>query len=456
MPQPILDLLHSPRFAPVALLLVLGLLTRFVGLDHPGSVVFDEVHFGKYSTAYCCSGARIFDVHPPHAKLLIGAGARLAGYEGGVAFERIGEPFGEVSPIPLRLVPALVGALLPLLLFILLLQLGASLPAALFGGLLVVAENALVVQSRLVNVDVVLVGATFATLVLFLAARRATTWRRSVGLYALSGVLAGVAVGSKLTGLVALALPGVILAVGWWEGRGWRRLREAVLVMAGFLAVALAVYLLGWWLHFNLLTEPGPADAWGRWSGYFLQDLAKVHRDIFNFNMGLTQEHGDGSRWWGWPWMHSPIYYWVEGRARIYLLGNPLVWWGAALLLVVLLINLPLGRVSNLGARGERRLPLWLPLWGFAGAYLPFIFIDRVMFLYHYLTPLLFSLVAVVLWLDEIGWIRGTARWRQRASFYGVVAALFTLFVAVAPLTYGTEWGAGVGDWLFERLPAWR
>ena len=449
------SLFADSRFRLAALLLLLGLLSRGIGLGHPDSVVFDEVHFGKYATAYCCTGTRIFDSHPPHSKLLIAGGARLAGYDGGVAFERIGEPFGEVSPVPLRLVPMLAGALLAPLIFVLLLQLGASTPAALLGGLLVLLDNALVVQARLVSPDTLLIAATFGSLALILAAERAAG-RRAWLLYGLAGAVAGLAVGSKHTGMVALALPGLILLVHWWEARSVERLLEAVGRMAWFLAVAVAVYLAGWWLHFNLLTEPGPADAWGEWSGRFLADFMEVHHDIFSFNTGLTVGHGDGSRWWGWPWMHSPIYFWVEGAARIYLLGNPLVWWGSALLLVVLSVNLALGRVSTLSARGERRRPLWLPLWGFAGAYLPFILIDRVMFLYHYLTPLLFSLMAVVLWLDEIGWVRGGAGWRQRFGYFAVVTGALAAFVFISPLTYGTEWGSGVGDWIFERVPAWR
>jgi dolichyl-phosphate-mannose--protein O-mannosyl transferase len=50
---------------PLALLLLLGALTHFSGLAHPREVVFDEATFGNYVSAYCCTGERIFDVHPP-------------------------------------------------------------------------------------------------------------------------------------------------------------------------------------------------------------------------------------------------------------------------------------------------------------------------------------------------------------------------------------------------------
>src|SRR5262245_10163181 len=98
---------------PVALLLLLGGLTRFTGLTYPREVVFDEVTFGKYVAAYCCTGERIFDVHPPHGKLLIAAAAKLGGFTGSFTFDRIGVAYGEQPLLALRVVPALAGTLIP-------------------------------------------------------------------------------------------------------------------------------------------------------------------------------------------------------------------------------------------------------------------------------------------------------------------------------------------------------
>ena len=64
-------------------LLGVGFCLHFVALAYPREVIFDEVHFGKFVTAYCCTGERFFDIHPPHAKLLVAGVAWVGGYRGG-------------------------------------------------------------------------------------------------------------------------------------------------------------------------------------------------------------------------------------------------------------------------------------------------------------------------------------------------------------------------------------
>ena len=96
----------------LALLFVLSSGLHLFRLSEPRRVVFDEVHFGTFVSAYCGDGRYFFDIHPPHGKLLIAAMARLGGYRGGQTFRELDEPMTEVSPALLRLAPALAGTTL--------------------------------------------------------------------------------------------------------------------------------------------------------------------------------------------------------------------------------------------------------------------------------------------------------------------------------------------------------
>src|SRR5689334_8943389 len=156
-----------------AALLLAGVLTHAIGLSYPREVVFDEATFGKYVAAYCCTGERIFDVHPPHGKLLIAAAAKLGGFDGRFTFERIGLPYGDTPVWALRLVPALAGAMIPALFMWLLLEFGASVAAALLGGILLALDNGIILETKIIVWDGVLVASTLAAIACFFSALRA-------------------------------------------------------------------------------------------------------------------------------------------------------------------------------------------------------------------------------------------------------------------------------------------
>lgn len=437
------------------ILLIAGALTRLPGLASPPVVVFDEVHWGKAVNAYCCTGERIFDVHPPHGKLLLALGAVLTGYQGGVSFESIGLPYSAHPAWGFRLLPALVGITLPLIFFAFLMALGGSLPVAFMGGALLVLDNALLLETHVMLFDGILVAAILGALTCVLRVETATTQNTARCWRLAAGALAGLAVGTKFTGLVAPGLVGLWL-LRRWRLSGPRRTR----ILGDGLEIAAAgglVYLAGWLVHFSLLTNPGLADAFHPTTGRFLEDLQVTHRTMFEANANMRTPHPDASVPLSWPWMKVAPFFWAGPTSSIHLVGNPLVWWGSAVLLITMLVNTVLMRVTRLSLSppSSVQVQLWLPLAGFAIAFLPFFGVERVLFLYHYLTPLVFAVGAVLLWLDRAGWIRSPHIGDQRRSYYVVLALAVMGFLVVSPLTYGFSVDR-YDEWLVELLRSWR
>lgn len=443
---------------PLLILVFLSAMLHLWDLSEPDTVVFDEVHFGKFVTAYCCSGERFFDIHPPHGKLLIAGVAKLGGYEGDFGFNAIGQPYGHIPIFSLRLVPAIAGILLPLIFYSLLICLGASQAAAWFGAILITLDNGLLIQSRIIALDTILLVGIFGALSAFLTAEGAGPSQSRRLWLILSGTLCGLAVGTKFTGLTAIGLIMLIGLLRWWERPGLAPFLEQLRRLLWVLSAAILTYLLGWALHFALLPHPGPGDAFYAPSGRFLTDLIKLHQVMFQANYGLASPHADSSPWWSWPLMLTPILYWAKEGGLIYFIGNPLLWWGASLLLLVFGVNLGLQRVSELRLWPEDRPPrsLWIPLAGFSISLVPHILIPRVLFLYHYLPPLLFSLLFVVLCLDHSGWIRPGGLQAQRRSYFVALALILAGFLSMAPLTYGHAFVPGYLELLFRLFPSWR
>ncbi|MFH1354366.1 MAG: phospholipid carrier-dependent glycosyltransferase [bacterium] len=464
------------------IIITAGVATQFMWLDYPREVVFDEVHFGKFVTAYCCTGERFFDIHPPHAKLLVAGMAKLAGYKGGLSFSSIGQKYGDVSPIGFRLVPAIMGVLLPLVLFRLLRQLGGSYAAAFLGAIIAVFDNALTVQNRIISLDGLLLVAIFGAISAYLWMENKQRWVAG-GL--LTGALCGLAVGAKFTGLAAVGLIGVLIAWSMLRATTYRMLRRYLAVGLLIAVSGMAVYGAGWALHFALLPLPGSGDAWRvpQWNGFILTDFIRetkeLHKIMYDANYNLEATHQDASSWWSWPIMQTSVFYWVygggEGRAgAIYFLGNPLVWWGGSALFIIVLFFACLSLLRRLfelrrkfsifpafakgfGGRSNFQFSnmMWILIFGYFIAYVPLMRVPRALFLYHYLMPLLFALLAGVLWLDGQGFFKPGSVLKQPKYYFVLLGAVVAMFVIFSPLTYGFLLPRELHDMLFW-LDTWR
>jgi dolichyl-phosphate-mannose--protein O-mannosyl transferase len=139
------------------------------------------------------------------------------------------------------------------------------------------------------------------------------------------------------------------------------------------------------------------------------------------------------------------------------MVGNPVVWWGTAVVFFALLVQI--GVLQPIGARlmpATNTAPrAWFALAGYALAFLPLLPVTRVLFLYHYLTPLLFSLAFVLLWLDRMGWARPGGLRQQQVSYLVVLGLAVAGFVLFSPLTYGFSVGQ-FDEGLAAFVRSWR
>lgn len=431
--------LSIPRNLLVALFGT-ALLLRLGGIFYPQQVVFDEVHFGKFANAYVATHQRFFDVHPPHAKLLIAFGAATLGYSGTQSFEKIGDPFTPNDrAIALRVVPALAGSLMVVAFVGWLFQLGFPIGAAALAGWAVAWDNAFVVQSRVAVLDSILLAGIMVSLwASFDAWRQSRSLRRDLAAAAVAGAAAGIAVGSKFIGCVAPGMAGCLYAVlVWRDRRGWLFVGRAVVMILSFLCV----YLGGWCLHFGLLTEPGSGDAFFKLSGDFWPDLATYHRNMLRLNLGLDKGHIFSSLPLSWPAMFRPIYYWVSDSAHfLFFVGNPVVWFGALLGQVLWLVGVC------------RYVGRWRPTWEsdfawpsllYVASFGPFWSFKRVVFLYHYLTPLLGSIAIAARALESS---------KARRFVPWIYALIVVGFAFASPYTYGIPPVAWFHDLLHDYL----
>ncbi|MEK7603843.1 MAG: phospholipid carrier-dependent glycosyltransferase [Patescibacteria group bacterium] len=407
----------------VFIILVLSIATHFAFFGYPDETVFDEVHFGKFVSGYY-TGEYYFDIHPPLGKLIIAGFAKLFNIKPEFNFAEIGEKFPDKKYLVLRFLPVLAGTLLPVIIFLLILELGLSRIAAFAGGLFIIFENAILTQSRLMLLDPFLLLFGFASLLFYFKSRSALhTARYRV----LMSVFAGLAVSIKWTGLSFIAIP---IIIEMWEYRmslSYKNLIRYFKWLISFVGIVLTVYFSVFLLHFALLPKPGPGDAFmkpGFRDNSIVKNILDLNIEMYRSNQRLTATHPYNSSWYEWPFMVRPIYYWVKDNARIYLFGNPVIWWSST-------IAIAFGIKYLVLSINKRKLDevLAILFGGYVINLLPFIGIKRVMFLYHYLIALIFAIMILCYLIDK--------NKNSRNIFTVIVAVAIAAFIFFAPLSYG-------------------
>lgn len=60
----------------------------------------------------------------------------------------------------------------------------------------------------------------------------------------------------------------------------------------------------------------------------FLKRFLELNKVMWTTNAGLTDSHPYESRPFSWPALKRGINFWGKDHRQIYLIGNPLIWWG--------------------------------------------------------------------------------------------------------------------------------
>lgn len=448
----------------ILILIIASVAVHFAFFGHPNQVVFDEVHFGKFVSAYY-THQYYFDIHPPLGKLLVAGFAKLFNFHPEYSFANIGQAFPDKAYLVLRFLPTLAGTVLPLIIFFLALELGMTPLIAFFAGALTLLDNALLTQSRYILLDMFLLDFGFAGLFYYFKYKNSKLVKYLIP----ASILFGLSASIKWTGLAFIGLAGIVELIDVIKNIGWRRIIRLVVY---FGLIPFVVYFSVFAIHFSLLTKSGDGDAFmtpqfratlqgtaeyndptyhplNLW-----QKFIELNHEMYTANATLTATHPYGSKWYTWPLMLRPIYYWntTDNSAqqtsianppkedKIYLLGNPLVWWGSTVAVLYLLLSL-FGRNFF-----KDRTPLVL-LGGYLINFLPFIGISRVMFLYHYLSGLIFAVLMFAYTLNKLK--------NPTKIVWTILAAAIILFIFFAPLSYGLPLSASAFS---QRmwLPSWR
>nr|XP_057927499.1 protein O-mannosyl-transferase 1 [Doryrhamphus excisus] len=250
------------------LLSLLAFWTRLGLLGYPNAVVFDEVYYGQFVSLYMKRIFFIDDSGPALGHMILAFGAYLGGFDGNFMWNRIGAEYPcSVSVWSLRLFPAVCGALCVPLGYCVLVELGFSHVSALGASLLLLLDNGLIVQSRFMLLESVVIFFIMLAFFSYLRFHNAPT--SSSVRYCwllLSGTSCSAAVGVKYMGVFSYLLLVGVASLHTWKLIGDRTVSAlCVFVQCVCRGVCLCVvpvllYVFWFYVHLSLLHRSGPHD----------------------------------------------------------------------------------------------------------------------------------------------------------------------------------------------------
>lgn len=422
---------RDPRgWYTTGVLAALAAVLRLPNLGWPRAFVFDETYYAKDAYSLLNFGNErafvdgvnerilagnfdVFDktaafvVHPPLGKWMIAAGEAVFGMD----------PFGW------RISAALIGIVMVAMVHRIALRLFMNTWIAALAGLFMAIDGMAIVLSRTALLDQFL---TFwLLLTLYALVRDRDHYRHTLQLLAYEQPVAPLrwARPWRLLAIVAISCAfatkwsalwfgfGFGLLALWWDARERETHPEvdprSWLRDLGWIGIAIVLgsltYASTWWGWF------ASDDAYDRnWSPNALTSWIEYHQNALGFHTGLTTAHPYEALPFWWPLQWRPTSFWYESfangdagcavekcSAEVLALGNPLLWWGASLAVIGVLIAAVVSRRE----RG-RLQALVAPLIGIASGWLPWLyFYERTTFTFYSIVfaPFMFMVLAFAL-----------------------------------------------------------
>ena len=396
-------------------------------------MIFDEIYHARTACEFLHNRSIYEWTHPPLGKELIAVGVALFG----------------MTPFGWRVIPALFGAAMLPVMFLLGKRIFRRRDYAFLAAALFALDTMHFAQTRIATVDVFIV---FFILLMYLfmldyieADNDAQPLKKTFLPLGACGVSFGLGVASKWTGLYA----GVGLAVVFFthlilrgiretrEGRGaafWPRTIKTLAFCIGFfILIPGLIYFLSYIpfyrYEFTRETYAGGTGALDRLKE-MVRILVSQQESMFSYHSKLTATHLCQSTWYEWPFTAKAVWFYFSSDgsrvSNISTFGSPAVWWVSAVGTLWLLMELIAGRM--------KQEPQWMKtavavvLAAVAANYFPWMTVPRCTFQYHFFPTAPFILLSALLLLrhlEETGAVPAWGKW----CWLGVAAVYFLLLL---------------------------
>ena len=396
-------------------------------MDYMNSSYFDEIYHVRTAQEHI-EELPVYEIsHPPLGKLIISLGIRIFG----------------LSPFGWRFMGTLLGVLMLPIMYVFSKKLFDSRNVSACCTAVFAAEFMHFTQTRMATID------TYSVFFILLMYLLMYLWLNEQRLWqlALSGLFFGLGAASKWTCLYAGAGLGLLWLLYWlFEGREkglkafWKNVGWCMLF---FVAVPGLIYYLSYYPY-------GAAEGLHGIGAFFKKRYMEIvlgnQEFMLSYHSGVHAEHPYSSPWYKWVFNIRPILYYLHyfddgSRSSFGAFLNPAVCWGGLLALFVLIYTAVFRRDKKAG----------FILLGYLAQLVPWMFVGRTVFEYHYFPSSVFLILALgyVFRLMELS----GGKWKR--PVYGFTAFCVVLFVMFYPALSGMRVDSARATELLGWLPTW-
>ena len=422
------------------IVLAVSYFTYFKNYDYPPSVFWDENYHIASAQKYL-TGVMFMEAHPPLGKLFVALGEYLIHPNDNIAKNELLK-FTQTDYIKdfpagysfkgVRFFSALFAWLSAVVFFYIFYFISKNPHTSLLFSFLYIFENALITHSRAAMLEGSHLFFILLAILYFVYLVQKPS-RKTLLNYFILGILAGLAVSIKATGAITVFLFPFLFALDWkYQGsalisRKVLDISKKLIIKGLFFAVgSAAVFSLVWHIHFSL-GKFAANDKFYKASEeykeimkngltsdpkYFPTMMKDNLAYMANYNKGVPKldvckPDENGSYPLAWLIGDKSINYrWEksgDGVRYMYLQANPITWF-LGLAGIILSLILIIGRLVFKNPIKNKNL--FYLITTFAALYVIYMAImlriERVMYLYHYFIPLIFSFILAFLVFNYI------------------------------------------------------
>lgn len=399
-----------------------------VSISYKNSAYFDEIYFARSSYEYVNGIPTNEWVHPPLGKLIMAAPIALFG----------------MNTFAYRLMGVIAGILMIPVLYALAKNLFKNRKWAILAGLLMTFDCFHFSQTRMGTVDsflVLFIMLSSLFLYKYVALDKNEKFSKKFKNLALSGLFIGCAIATKWTGLYA-GLAEAIFLIGSIVINNFGKKKEKdqdlfkifLTCIGFFIVLPIVTYILSYLLFPNVY--PGKING--------INDILTQTKNMFNYHNELEEMHNFQSKWYTWPAMIKPVWYYASYagsnlKSVIVGIGNPAIWWVGIVSTLFVMI-----RACFIRNKENVFMLLFILC-----SILPYAFISRPMFMYHYFPVLPFVMLTIVALIRFI-----TNKLKTNSVYLFYVGVVVLMFICFYPIVSGTQTSTDYID-SFKWLSTW-